>query len=419
MAFEAEEIENLLALLLHQDAANIALGLAILEHSAPPIDNRILYALNMLSLLLLPRNLSKQQRQLPDIIAKSALGADIDAQRLRYLAAASQLGNSSNFHQDIYIFAVAEEREQRPSYARWLKKYEQKRRHYEPLFLRNSAWHNNYFALIRFFYTQEEHKLCINYADVILKQLPENHNVGMYRYNAVHKLLQKGEAENEIPQQIGFAQNALKTQPPDSFCLYNVLIANNYYFHYKDGVRGEEYYREALKYEKGDATFARSKHAALAANNIATIILARQGDEKEKAKSEAYKLILLANSLAPNSAHYLDSLAYFEWIYNRDAAKAKTIFQRVLALDPAHTTTQAHLVRIYIAESSHNKAAWAQAKKHLQVLLSMPIEQLATEQKHVQGALEAVKNYFAQNKDKDNLLAQVQPILSALNEIEP
>ena len=249
---------------------------------------------------------------------------------------------------------------------------------------------------------------------MLLKVLPENHNIGMVRYNAVHKLQQKGEAKEEIPQQIRFAQNALKTQRPESFCMYNVLIANNYYFHYKENERAEEYYREALKHQKGDATFARSTHAALAANNIASIILAREGDE-----DEAYKLILLANSLVPNSPNYLDSLAYFEWHYKGDAAKAKPLFYRVLALDPAHTSTQAHLLCIYIAEISRNKAAWAQAKKQLQSLLSLPIEQLTKEAKHVERALEAAKNYLNHNKDKDNLLAEVQAILTILNEIEP
>jgi tetratricopeptide (TPR) repeat protein len=414
MAFEEEEINNLLALLLHQDAANIGLGLAILAHNTPPIDNRILYALNMLSLLLLPQNLSPQQKKLPEIMEKTALMAEIDAQRERYLAAASQLGNSSNFHQDIYIFAVAEETAQQPTYKRWLKKYEQKRRHYEPLFLRNAAWHNNYLGLVRFLYKQEDFWRCINYADMLLKMLPENHNIGMYRYNAVYNLLRKGEAKEEIPQQIRFAQNALKTQHPDSFCMYNVLIANNYYFHYKENERAEEYYREALKYQKGDATFARSTHAALAANNIASIVLAREGDE-----NEAYKLILLANSLVPNSPYYLDSLAYFEWRYKGEAAKAKALFHRVLTLAPAHTSTQAHLMGIYIAEVSHNKAAWAQAKKQLQSLLSKSIEDLAKEAKHVSRAFEAAKNYLSQNKDKDNLLAEVQAILTILNEIEP
>jgi tetratricopeptide (TPR) repeat protein len=415
MAFNTTEIDNLLELLLHQDSNNISIALAILDNNEPPIDNRLLYALNMLSLLSpynVPYNERKQKRihdkKSLERQAKIAIHDEIEKVLAKYLKAAPQLGAAATFHQDIFIFALATDKpDKQTAWKRWLKKYKAVRQHYEPLFLQHSAWHNSYFALARFFYQVSEFWLCIDFADALLSVLPDNHNCGMYRYNAVFRLLDKGEAREELPQQIRFAQNALKTQREETHCMYNVLIANNYFFHYRDNEQAEKYYREALRFQKQDEPFAKSKHAALAANNIATILRERGGDMKE-----AYKLILLANSLCPNSEHYLDSLAYYEWQTNKDAKKAKGIFDRVLQIDAEHITTHAHLLRIFLAENN-----LAKAKIHLNKILATSAESIknATEQTHILAGLYAAQTYLTEYDPQNMLLADIAIFIGQLS----
>jgi tetratricopeptide (TPR) repeat protein len=414
MAFSTTEIDNLLELLLHQDSNNIGIALAILDNNEPPIDNKLLYALNMLSLLSpynVPYNDRKQKKvnnpKYLEMQAKIALHDEIEKVLAKYLKAAPQLGAAATFHQDIFIFALAADKpDKQTAWKRWLKKYKAVRQHYEPLFLQHSAWHNSYFALVRFFYQVSEYWLCIDFADALLSALPNNHNCGMYRYNAVYNLLHKGEAREELPKQIQFAQNALKTQREDTHCLYNVLIANNYFFYYKDNEQAEKYYREALRFQKNDEQFAKSKHAALAANNIATILRERGGDMKE-----AYKLILLANSLSPNSSNYLDSLGYHEWQTNNDAKKAKGIFERVLLLDAAHITTHAHLLRIFLAQQN-----FAKAKIHLNAILSSSMENMGGQfdQAHILAGLYAAQTYMTENDPQNVLLADIAEFIGQL-----
>ncbi len=391
----SDTTEQILSLLLHDDDANVFIGAQLLLQQPQPISDDRLKAAVAICSVLLPctdeysyRCKVSRKKDLPRHSALPKEEAALFAQLLKH--------TEQHFDDcllNLYAFASGTSSEM-PIY---LERYEPLRELYEPLFVSSARWRSIYAALASKLYYDGYHRLCFPFFDAVLAVERDTQRAKYWaarRYNAVGRLLDKGEGQEEFEYLKKYTEYEIQHVSNSELCdAYNDM--GNLYFYARygnvDNDKAKEfYYKSIAAYDQygGD-----EKMAALSANNTACIIHGR-GDSSKNRKEEldeALRLIEYTLRLHPQNANYIDSLAHHQWKYMHDREAAKASFARVLKINPKHVATNAQLVRIHLEES-----ALGLATLHLHTLLQHKVKDILFEKEHCAATFDAFEAYCSE-----------------------
>lgn len=413
MAFSQEENENIVNLLLHTDQVNLELALSLLEHSEEAVNETVIYALNMLHLLS-PYNIPYEQRPKKYTKKNQELKSKIETHE-RITALLNKKGqhmpnlNMKNLQQDIFIFALRNmPDDEQERWQKWWRKYQVRRKEYEPLLLQHSLWHEIYQETIGFLYAQRAYKECIELCDAFLNKVGKDDDTAYIRYLATGHLISAGEYKERLPQQVEFSLNGLKNMPKYTHCMYNFFLGNDYYL-FGEYTKARDYYLEAWNLRQEDSRYSRGVYAALAAHRLSFLYYA----QIELDDAQAYYYAKAAYDLKTNMPNITTNWAYWLWKYKKQNDLAKGLLQGLINEHTDFILPKFYLLEIDWQEQEGNLH---KLKKPLLSLLSNSLPQLKGIKNQLLPFLYVVVEALQVDKSYPDLANRILEIISDLSD---
>ena len=413
MPFSKEENDNIVSLLLHIDQANLEVALSILEYNEEAVNATVIYALNILSLLSIynipyeqrPKRYTKKDKVLKDKIEMHERITRILQAKIVHLP---QL-KIKTLPQDIFIFALRNMPEdEQGNWEKWWRKYQIKRKDYEPLLLQNPHWHEIYKETIGFLYAQSAYKEAVDLADAFLAKAKHDDDMAYIRYLALGHLIGKGEAKHRLPQQIEYSLHGLAQMPKYTHCMYNFFLGNDYYL-FEQYTKARDYYLAAWDLRNEDLRYSRGVYAALAAHRLSALYYAQIELNEER----AYFFAKAAYELKTNIPNITANWAYWLWKYKNQVEVAKDLLEGLMHINVDFILPKFYLFQIEWKEQNGNIHTM---KKSILSLLSHSIYLLRNIKNQLLPVLYEIVEILHQKQVYPDLSKRILEIISEISD---